>query len=95
MEGAPKKDEKMKLPEDIYAFEYNGYSDDHIANTQERAEQIAPKLLKFLEQFSFDDRKKAVELFEQDFFVNAPASDPEEASSLLRQIYKEVLLLKL
>lgn len=81
----------------MFAFdtEQAEVEEDHIPTPWDRAKQIAPKILRVLEQLNPDERAGAIESFEEIFYVDSPASNSDDASTLLTQIYKELLLLKI
>lgn len=85
----------IEVPRDLFDFDYSVFEEDHIPEIDERAKQIALKILKFLKQFNAGDKKKALEAIEKDFDINSPVSDYDEATTLHRLIFKELFLLKL
>jgi len=89
-QDAPEEKEEISItiPEDMFQFDMTGYEEDYVPDSKERAKQIGLKLHEFIS--SGGDKEMIKRAFEESFYERGPASNSEEASFLLSQIYEEL-----
>jgi len=88
IENSP--EESIILPHDLFDFDY---SEKYELDTEDKAKQLAPKILKFLEQFDMNGRKKAMEVIDQE--LQKLGLDAEENSMIVSKVYRELFMSKL
>ena len=81
--------DRVDLPKDLFEFDYGDDGDTELSD-EDKAKQITPKILKFLETLDLEGKKKAMELLDQELYKWGLS--PEESMTLARSVYKEMFL---